>query len=53
MGEDTLVAVTPVRSSSGSQEAGVSGVRETRDNSAGGEDTVPLAGDLWEPPDAA
>jgi|UPI0000485ED9 hypothetical protein len=53
MGEDTLLAVTPVQSSSVAQEAGVSGVREARDNSAAGEATVPLEVDFGEPPDAA
>lgn len=52
VGEDTLLAVTPVRSSSGAQEVGMSGVREARDNSAEGEATVPLATDFGELPDA-
>lgn len=52
-GEDTLLAVTLVRSSPGAQEAGMSGLPEARDNSAAGEDTVPLAADFGEPPDAA
>lgn len=53
VGEDTLLAVTLVRSSPGALEAGMSGVREARDNSAAGEDTVPLTADFGEPPDAA
>lgn len=52
MGEDILLAVTPVRSSSVAQEATMSGVREARDNSVPGEATVPLAVDFGEPPDA-